>query len=193
MIEKLKGIVPDSIFLELPAVANQYAINTPLRMAHFLSQTAHESADFTKFVENLNYSEQGLLKTFPKYFNATTAKSYARKPTAIANKVYANRMGNGNEASGDGWKYRGRGAIQLTGKANYAAFDNAVADDILANPDLVATKYPLLSAAWWWMKNGVNAIADNGSVESVTKKVNGGLNGLHERAHKFEYYLLVLK
>jgi putative chitinase len=162
-----------------------------------LAQCGHESANFRAFKENLNYSAEGLNKTFKKYFpTLDSAKDYARQPERIASKVYANRMGNGNEASKDGFKYLGRGFIQLTGKANYLEFDKSVPEDIMANPELVATKYPLASAAWFWDKNGLNAIADKGAtdavVKSITKRVNGGTIGLEDRIQHFnEFYSLL--
>ena len=193
--------LPDFIKNDIDLLA-KFGIDTHLELSHFLSQVNHESAGFNAKVENLNYSDTGLLKTFGKYFNATTAKQYARKPQMIANRVYASRMGNGIEASGDGWKYRGRGYIQLTGKNNYAALNSylksiGLADNVLESPDLVETKYPLLSAAYWWMSTGLNQIADNGSgddvVKAVTKRVNGGLNGYAHRLEMFNYYFNLLK
>lgn len=194
-LEVLKGHIPDNVLAQIPSVMEKFAINTPLRLCHFLAQTGHESGGFKVTTENLNYSAAGLASIFKKYFTPESAEEYKRKPEKIANIVYANRMGNGNQASGDGWKHRGRGYIQLTGKDNYAAFDKAVEDDILANPDLVATKYPLLSAAWFWSKNGLNAIADKGSTDEVitkvTKKINGGVIGLEDRKKHFnKFYIL---
>jgi len=195
-VDKLKGHIPDSIIAEIPSVSDKFGVNTGLRLAHFLAQTGHESGGFKVFSENLNYGAKGLVGIFGKYFTAESATAYERKPEKIANIVYANRMGNGNQASGEGYKFRGRGAIQLTGKDNYAAFDKTVDDDILANPDLVATKYPLLSAAWFWNKNGLNTIADGGATDDVvtkiTKRVNGGTIGLEDRIKHFkEYYSLL--
>lgn len=195
-LDSLKGHIPDSVLAQIPSVMDKFSINTPSRLAHFLAQTGHESGGFKITKENLNYSAERLQVIFKKYFTAESAKEYARKPEKIANIVYANRMGNGNQASGDGFNFRGRGYIQLTGKDNYTAFDKSVEDDILATPDLVATKYPLLSAAWFWNKNGLNAIADTGVGEDVitkiTKKVNGGTIGLTDRvAHFNEYYNLL--
>lgn len=193
--------LPDFIKNDIDLLA-KFGIDTHLELAHFLSQVHHESGGFKAKVENLNYSDAGLLKTFSKYFTPTTAKQYARKPQNIANRVYANRMGNGDEKSGEGWKYRGRGYIQLTGKNNYSALNSylktiGLADNVLASPDLVETKYPLLSAAYWWMVNGLNQIADDGAAESVvkavTKRVNGGLNGYAHRLEMFKYYFDLLK
>lgn len=195
--QKLESKVPDNIFAELALIGDKFGINTPERIAHFLSQCAHESGNFKVFTENLNYGAKGLRGIFPKYFHTDAlAAAYERKPEKIANKVYANRMGNGDEASGDGWKFRGRGAIQLTGKNNYSEFDKFVDDDILANPDLVATKYPLLSAAFFFHKNNLNAIADKGLgsdiVLAMTKRVNGGTHGLEDRQAKFNLYKSIL-
>ena len=196
MIEKLSNKITPSVIDQLPLIIEKFAIDNPLRLAHFLSQCAHESAGFKTVTENLNYGAQGLIVTFTKYFNAQSAEEYARKPEKIANKIYASRMGNGDEASGDGYKFRGRGYIQLTGHDNYAEFDSVVDDDILSNPDLVATKYPLLSAAWFWNKVNLNPIADLGGsldvIIKVTKKINGGTIGLEDRVKHFnEYYNLL--
>jgi putative chitinase len=195
-LEKLKGHVPDAVIAQIPDCAVKFQINTPLRLAHFLAQCGHESAGFKATQENLNYSADGLNKIFTKYFRDVNAASYARQPEKIASRVYANRMGNGNEASKEGYKYRGRGYIQLTGKDNYSAFDKTVDEDILNNPDLVATKYPLLSAAWFWNSRSLNNAADGGAtdaaVTAITKKVNGGTIGLADRIKHFkEYYALL--
>jgi putative chitinase len=196
-LAKLKGHVPDSVIAQIPFIQSNYKVNTLLRLSHFLAQCGHESANFRAVKENLNYSAEGLNKTFKKYFpTLESAKDYARQPERIASKVYANRMGNGNEASKDGFRYLGRGFIQLTGKANYLEFDKSVPEDIMANPELVATKYPLASAAWFWNKNGLNEIADKGAtdavVKSITKRVNGGTIGLADRIQHFnEFYSLL--
>ena len=196
-LAKLKGHVPDSVIAQIPFIKSNYKVNTLLRLSHFLAQCGHESANFRAVKENLNYSAEGLNKTFKKYFpTLDSAKDYARQPERIASKVYANRMGNGNEVSKDGFKYLGRGFIQLTGKANYIEFDKSVPEDIITNPELVATKYPLASAAWFWDKNGLNAIADKGAtdavVKSITKRVNGGTIGLEDRIQHFnEFYSLL--
>lgn len=146
-LDLLKNHVPDDVLKKLSECIEKFHINTPLRLAHFLAQCSHESGGFKRTRENLNYSADGLKKTFPKYFPDDLADEYARKPEKIAARVYGGRMGNGDEKSKEGYKYRGRGYIQLTGKNNYRAFDKTVNDDILSNPDLVADKYPLLSAA----------------------------------------------
>jgi putative chitinase len=151
----------------------KYEINTPLRIAHFLAQIAHESAGLTATVENLNYSAMGLMKTFPKYFPTLQAATYySRQPEKIANKVYANRMGNGGETSGDGWKYRGRGFIQLTGHDNYVRYGHE------NDPNNID---PADSAAWFWSTHNLNALADNDDVMGITKVINGKFNGLDDR------------
>lgn len=178
--------IPDKVKAELWYVMSKFGINTPERLAHFLGQCHHESGGFKFTTENTNYSDVGLKKRFNKYFKDKDISKYARNPEKIANLVYANRMGNGNEASGDGFRFRGRGYIQLTGKNNYKAFDKFVDDDIVLNPDLVATRYPLLTAAWFWDVNDLNEICDKGvnksTIFAVTKKVNGGIKGLEERS-----------
>ena len=196
-INKLKGHIPDAVLAQIPSVMEKFKIDTPLELAHFLAQCGHESGNFKAVSENLNYSADGLKKIFPKYFPGNLNESYARKPEAIASRVYASRMGNGDEVSKEGFKFRGRGYIQLTGKANYAEFDKFVEDDILANPDLVATKYPLLSAAWFFSKNKLNEIAskgaDDATVTAVTKRVNGGTIGLADRIKHFKEFYALLK
>ena len=192
-IEKLKGHIPDAVLTQIPDTMQKFELNTPLRLAHFLAQTGHESGGFKATTENLNYGAKGLLGIFKKYFpTEAKAKEYERKPEKIANLVYGGRMGNGPEASGEGFKFRGRGYIQLTGKDNYKAFDAVVPEDILANPDLVASKYPLLSAAWFFHKNGLHKIADEGATDAVvtkvTKRVNGGTIGLADRIKHFKEY-----
>jgi putative chitinase len=196
-IDKLKGHVPDAVIAQLPDTMAKFELNTPLRLAHFLAQAGHESGGFKAVNENLNYGAKGLLGIFKKYFpTPEKAALYERKPEKIANLVYGGRMGNGPEATGEGYKFRGRGYIQLTGKDNYKAFDAVVTENILETPDLVATKYPLLSAAWFFHKNGLHKIADGGAtdavVTSVTKRVNGGTIGLPDRIKHFkEYYSLL--
>jgi putative chitinase len=197
-INKLKGHIPDEVLKQLPDTIAKFELNTSLRLAHFLAQAGHESGGFKLVSENLNYGAKGLLGVFKKYF-PTQAKAalYERKPEKIANLVYGNRMGNGVEASGDGYKFRGRGYIQLTGKDNYKAFDLVVTENIIDNPDLVATKYPLLSAAWFFHKNSIHRIADEGAsdatVTRVTKRVNGGTIGLLDRLKHFKQYYNLLK
>jgi putative chitinase len=197
-LNKLKGHLPDSVLTQLPDTIAKFELNTPLRLSHFLAQAGHESGGFKAVTENLNYGAKGLRGVFGKYFT-TDAKAleYERKPEKIANLVYGNRMGNGTEATGEGFKFRGRGYIQLTGKANYQLFDKVVSEDLISNPDLVATKYPLLSAAWFFHKNDLHKIADEGATDSVvtkiTKRVNGGTNGLADRLKHFKEFYNLLK
>ena len=196
-LENLRGHIPDTVIAQIPDVAEKFQINTPLRLAHFLAQCGHESGGFRATQENLNYSAKGLMGIFKKYFpTQALAEQYQRKPEAIASKVYGGRMGNGPEATKEGFKFRGRGYIQLTGKDNYTAFGKAINEDMTANPDKVATHYPLLSAAWFFSKNGLHKIADTGSsdtvVTQITKRVNGGTIGLADRIKHFkEYYHLL--
>ena len=174
--------------------AKQYFKLSTAQAAHFFGQCAHESGNFKVFSENLNYSADGLTKIFKKYFpTLAAAQPYARKPEKIANKVYANRMGNGPESSGDGWKFRGRGPIQLTGKDNYTAFSKAIGrPDVLTNPDIVATELAFESALWFFNKNGLFAIADKGVTDAVigqiTRRVNGGTHGLDDRIKKTKQF-----
>ena len=195
-LSRLKGHVPDAVITQIPTVMEKFQINTPLRLAHFLAQCGHESGNFKAVQENLNYSADGLKKIFPKYFHGNLSESYARNPEKIASKVYGGRMGNGDESTKEGFKFRGRGYIQLTGKSNYTTFAKSIGEDTVSNPDLVATKYPLASAAWFFSKNGLNSIADRGAdsatVTAVTKRVNGGTIGLADRIKHFnEYYKLL--
>lgn len=195
-LNKLKGHVPDNVIAQIPEVIEKFKIDTPVKLSHFLAQCGHESAGFKAVNENLNYGAKGLLGIFKKYFpTEEKAKLYERKPEKIANLVYGNRMGNGPEASGDGYRYRGRGYIQLTGKDNYKAFDAVVAENILETPDLVATKYPLLSAAWFFHKNCLGKCTDasDAAVTAVTKCVNGGTIGLEDRKKHFKEYYNLLK
>jgi len=191
-INVLKGKIPDVVYDQLFDACTFFKIQTPLRLAHFLAQCSHESARFTRVEENLNYSENGLRSTFNKYFTIDQSREYAHNKVKIASRVYANRMGNGDEASQEGWKFRGRGYIQLTGKENYERFGSKVSENLLNEPDLVATKYPLLSAAWFWDSKNLNEIADAGSTENevalITKKVNGGYHGLEERTILFNKF-----
>lgn len=194
---QLSSKMPLEIMAQVDDLVARFNMDSPLRLSHFMAQCAHESGNFKMVVENLNYSSEGLLKVFPKYFkDKETADKYARKPEAIGNRVYADRMGNGSEGSGDGYRFRGRGYIQLTGKNNYKAFSDFVKDDCVANPDLVATKYPLLSAAFFFDTNGLWAICDKGStpevVKMVTKRVNGGTHGLEDRQSKFNFFNTLL-
>jgi putative chitinase len=196
-LEGLRGHIPDAVIAQIPDTAAKFEINTPLRLAHFLAQCGHESGGFRLTKENLNYSAKGLNGTFKKYFpTLDSAVPYERKPEKIANKVYGGRMGNGPESSGDGAKFCGRGYIQLTGKDNYTAFGKSINEDMSANPEKVASSYALLSAAWFFNKNGLHKMADGGAsdavVTSITKRVNGGTIGLADRIKHFkEYYSLL--
>ena len=197
-LDKLKGHIPDTVLAQIPETASKFEINTPLRLAHFLAQCGHESGGIKAVSENLNYGAKGLRSIFSKYF-VTEAKAleYERKPEKIANLVYGNRMGNGAESSGEGYKFRGRGYIQLTGKSNYSNFAKFIGEDTVANPDLISTKYPLASAAFFFNSNNLWAICDKGAdtatVTAVTKRVNGGTIGLPDRLKHFTEYYNLLK
>lgn len=194
--QKLILKLPLQVVGELDEVIKTYNISNPNRLAHFLAQCGHESGNFKLTVENVNYSEEGLLKVFPKYFDKNTAKSYARRPEMIANMVYGGRIGNGDKNSGDGYKFRGRGFIQLTGKTNYKSFGDYIGVDLITNPSLVATKYALSSAAWFFEKRKLWQVCDEGieleTIKKVTKLVNGGYNGLEDRISKTNiFYKLI--
>ncbi len=160
-----------------------YDITTPLRVAGFLSQIGHESGGLAMLEENLNYKAETLMRVWPRRFPTLEfAQQYARNPQKIANSVCANRMGNGDEASGEGWKYRGRGLKQLTGKDNYTAFSKAIGTDFVASPDLLLEPVnAALSAGWFWSANNLNELADKGDVPAMTKRINGGTIGLDQR------------
>ena len=196
-LANLKGHIPDAVIAMIPDTAAKFGINTPLRLAHFLAQCGHESGGFRATQENLNYSAKGLMGIFKKYFpTSALAAAYERQPAKIAARVYGGRMGNGAEATGEGYKFRGRGYIQLTGKENYTAFGKSIGEDMTANPDKVAAQYALLSAAWFFSKNNLHKIADEGAsdlvVTKITKRVNGGTIGLPDRIKHFkEYYKLL--
>jgi len=196
-LDKLKGHIPDAVLTQIPEIVKKFNCNTNLRLAHFLAQCGHESGGFKAVSENLNYSAKGLLGTFPKYFNSTTASQYERKPELIASKVYGGRMGNGAESTKEGYKFRGRGYIQLTGKSNYTNFSKFIGEDTVGNPDLVANKYPLASAAFFFDSNKLWSICDKGSddatVTAVTKRVNGGTLGLADRISHFKEYYSYLR
>ena len=193
----LKGHVPDAVIAQIPDTAKKFNITNPLRLAHFLAQCGHESGGFKAVSENLNYSADGLKKIFGKYFPGNLNESYARQPEKIASRVYGSRMGNGDESTGEGFKFRGRGYIQLTGKSNYTNFAKFIGEDTVANPDLVATKYPLASAAFFFDSNKLWSICDKGAddatVTAVTKRVNGGILGLQDRIKHFKEYYNLLK
>jgi putative chitinase len=196
-IEKLKGHIPDVVLSQIPETAKKFNITNNLRLAHFLAQCGHESGGFKAVSENLNYSADGLKKIFGKYFPGNLAESYARQPEKIAARVYGGRMGNGDESTKEGFKFRGRGYIQLTGKSNYTNFTKFIGEDCVSNPDLVATKYPLASAAFFFDSNKLWGICDRGAddatVTAVTKRVNGGTIGLADRIKHFKEYYNLLK
>ena len=193
-LEKLRSLGIDEKWLEgLNKCFAKYDINTPQRQACFIAQTMHESGGYKFLEENLNYSAQALMRTWGSRFpDIDTAEKFEHNPEKIANKVYQGRMGNNEE--GDGWKYRGRGLIQLTGKENYANFGHNVGVDVLSNPDLLATpEYATLSAGWYWNKRNLNDLADKMDVEGITKKINGGVNGLADRKARTEKVLAILR
>jgi len=196
-LSRLKGIIPDKVINEIPETAKRFNITNNLRLSHFLAQCSVESGNFVAVLENLNYSSDGLKRVFPRYFPDNLSESYARQPEKIANRVYGSRLGNGDELSGEGYKYRGRGYLQLTGKSNYEAFSKFIGEDCVANPDLVATKYPLASVGFFFNTYKAWDICDLGSdvntVTLVSKRVNGGTNGLEERIKKFAYFYNILK
>ena len=179
---------PDKLCNLFDNLLSPAGIDTKERVSMFLAQCGHESGGFTVFTENLNYSAKGLRGTFPKYFpDDATAVAYERKPEKIANKVYANRMGNGPESSGDGWKYRGTGLIQLTGKSNFETFSKDSGINIVTDPEAIRTDLSIAirTAIWFWNKNNLNKHADNKDVKTATKIINGGFNGLDDRIKKF--------
>lgn len=180
---------------ELDSLLEKYEINTVNRVAGFFAQCAHESGNFKVKVENLNYSADSLNRVFPKYFKnaGVDANLYARQPEKIANRVYANRMGNGDESSGDGWRYRGRGFIQLTGKDNYQGFANSIGRDLNSVIDYLAQDDGAMeSALYYWKSRNINSTCDSDNIESMTKKVNGGTNGLEDRRAKYEKFKSIL-
>jgi putative chitinase len=193
----LTGRLPAAVIAQIPATAAEFGITTNLRLAHFLAQCALESTGFTATVENLNYRAARLMQVFPKYFRGVDPAAYANNPEKIGNRVYANRMGNGDEASGDGFKFRGRGYIQLTGKNNYTSFSTFVGEDCVANPDLVATKYPLASAAFYFNSNKIWAICDKGADDATVTRVSVAVNGspphaVPERLQNFRAFMRAL-
>jgi putative chitinase len=197
--EQLKQLLPKNPYINqwhkaLSQLLPDYEINTAKRIASFVAQCAHESGSFVFLTENLNYKAESLMKVFPKYFkDMATAKAYEKQPEKIANKIYADRMGNGNEASGDGWRYRGRGLIQLTGKTNYTWF----AASLEISPEEAAEYTQTFegaaqSACWFWETNKLNQFADSGDIVTMTKRINGGTIGLDDRIKHYEHALHVL-
>lgn len=177
----------------LNTAMGKYQIITPQRIAAFLAQVGHESGQLLHLVENLNYGAPGLLATWPSRFTPELAAQVARNPEQIANIVYASRLGNGPATTGDGWKFKGRGLIQITGWVNYQACGSALALDLLTQPELLEQPiYASLSAAWFWQANGLNSLADAGQFEAITKKINGGLNGQADRLALYNTALQVL-
>lgn len=198
--QKSKGLVADGIIGKgtLAIIKADCNIKSDIELAHFIGQCHHETGGFKASSENLNYSAEGLMKVFPKYFpNLLTAEKYERNPEKIASRTYANRMGNGDEASKMGWLFRGRGAIQLTGFDNYKLFGVTIGDaEVLSNPDVVATKYFFKSADFFFDRNNLWNIAKKGISEDVikelTKRVNGGYHGLEDRIYQTKYYYSIL-
>jgi len=193
-LKNLKGHIPDSVIAQIPDTASKFKINTPLRLAHFLAQCSHESGGFKIVQENLNYSSTGLKNTFSKYFPGNLAESYARQAEKIGSRVYGGRMGNGSEATKEGYRFRGRGHLQLTGKDNYNAFGKAINEDVISNPDLVSTKYPLLSAAWFFQRclPKCDLGSSTEAITAVSKCVNGGTIGLSQRIQEFQKFYKLL-
>lgn len=178
----------------LNAAFDEFEINTPQRQAMFLAQVAHESGNFSAVSENLNYKAETLAKVFPKYFKDRDPNDYAKQPEKIANLVYGSRMGNGDEDSGDGYRYRGRGLIQLTGKNNYDACGDELDVDLTENPDYLTTPAGAVrSAAWFWDSHDLNEVADAGDILKCTKKINGGTIGLEDRTKHYEHALSILE
>ena len=179
--------------IPLQFVCDKYEINTPERVAGFLAQTGHESGGFRFTSEDLHYRAEALTRVWPTRFPPGIAESYAMQPERIANRAYADRMGNGDEASGDGWKYRGRGLIQLTGADNYADFSLSADNEALSDPDSVAEpELAALSAGWFWSRNGLNALADARDIVGMTRRINGGTNGLDDRQMRYSRLISVL-
>jgi putative chitinase len=196
--QQLSSMLPGNPYIEhwceaLNKILPDYEINTPARIAAFVAQTAHESGGYTALHENLNYKAESLCRVWPKYFNSGNANDYAHQPEKIANRAYANRMGNGDEASGDGWKYCGRGLIQLTGRSNYQAFADGIETDIGEIPAFLQTfEGAIQSACWFWETNNLNKWADAGDIEKMTRIINGGTIGLEDRKRHYEHALHVL-
>ena len=194
LIPKVKNF--DEWYNNLANILPEYDIDTPHRIAAFMAQCGHESGGFTLMQENLNYSAKGLRGTFSKYFpNDEVAKLYERKPQMIANRVYANRMGNGDEASGEGWYFRGRGIIQITGKNNYTKCSQSLFESnvLIENPDLLLeSEYAIHSACWFWSAARLNELADSGDMKTMTKRINGGFIGLEDRIKHYNHAIEIL-
>ena len=194
LIPKVKNF--EEWYSNLLNILPEYDIDTPKRVAAFMAQCGHESGGFTLMQENLNYSAKGLVGTFKKYFpTEALAKPYERKPEMIANRVYANRMGNGDEASGEGWYFRGRGIVQITGKNNYTKCSQSLFESnvLVENPDLLLeTEYAIHSACWFWSAARLNELADIGDMKTMTKRINGGFIGLEDRIHHYNHAIEIL-
>jgi len=197
-VDKLAAMLPGNPYIEhwheaLCKILPDYDINTPERVGAFIAQTAHESGGYKALKENLNYRAETLCKVWPHYFNASNANQYAHNQEAIANRAYANRMGNGPEESGDGFRYCGRGLIQLTGKSNYAAFANSIDTPVEEIPEFLGTfEGAIQSACWFWETNNLNQYADRGDILTMTKKINGGTLGLAERQQHYQNFMHIL-
>jgi putative chitinase len=197
-VDKLAAMLPGNPYIEhwheaLCKILPDYDINTPQRVGAFIAQTAHESGGYKALKENLNYRAETLCKVWPHYFNASNANQYAHNQEAIANRAYANRMGNGPEESGDGFRYCGRGLIQLTGKSNYAAFANSIDTPVEEIPEFLGTfEGAIQSACWFWETNNLNQYADSGDILTMTKKINGGTLGLAERQQHYQNFMQIL-
>ena len=196
--DQLAQILPGNPYIDhwteaLNKILPDYGIDTPQRVAAFLAQTAHESGGYSALHENLNYKAESLARVWPRYFNAGNANQYAHNPEAIANRAYANRMGNGDEASGDGWRYCGRGLLQVTGKSNYQAFADSVGMAVEDAPAFLQTfEGAVQSACWFWENNNLNQYADSGDFVTMTKRINGGTLGLDDRTNRYQHALQVL-
>lgn len=198
--EQLRKAIPDAkessiekYYEPLIAAMDYFKINNKKRIAAFLANLAHESAAFNTIEENLNYSAQRLMAVFPKYFRGRNLNHYHRQPQKIANVVYANRMGNGDKASGEGWKYRGRGLIQLTGKTNYQMLGDAIDADIVSDPDWILTpEGATISAGWFWNSRKLNDLADREDLREITRKINGGYHGHDDRVRRYRHIRKVL-
>jgi putative chitinase len=196
---KLAAMLPGNQYIEhwheaLAKILPDYDINTPQRVGAFIAQTAHESGGYKVLKENLNYRAETLCKVWPHYFTPDVAQQYAHNQEAIANRAYANRMGNGDEASGDGFRYCGRGLIQLTGKSNYQAFASSIDTPVEEIPDFLATfEGAIQSACWFWETNNLNQYADSGDILTMTKKINGGTLGLAERQQHYQNFMQILQ
>ena len=195
ILPTLESSVADGVTLPLNAACAEFEINTPLRLAAFIAQTGHESAAYSRMRENLNYSAARLMAVFPKHFpTLAKARVYERDPERIGNKVYSGRMGNGPEGSGDGWKYRGRGPLMLTGKDNYSACGRALGLDLVNSPELLEEPaHGFRAAGWFWRERGLNRYADSQEFEALTRKINGGTNGLNDRLKLYSKAKIVLR